>query len=372
MKFNLSLLFTAALTTFISCNNPNGDLENGLYAKMTTSKGELLLKLHSEETPITVASFVSLAEGNSKRVSDNYANQPYYNGTQFHRVINDFMIQGGDPTATGQGGPGYRFKDEFVDTLRHDSKGVLSMANSGPFTNGSQFFITHKETPWLDGKHTVFGRLVSGEATLDSIATTPTDPTDRPLEPVTLETVEIIRVGSQAKKFNAVETLEDYFNAIEEEVKRNAEAKKERQNEFEKRFENAELSKQGVEYVIERQGTGETLAIGTEISVNYAGWLVDGTLFDTNIQSIAERDENFDQINAMHRGQFIPMKTSVDPDAAMIAGFKEALMTMKVGELRWVRIPSVLGFGSNGAGNVIPPGADLVFSIELLAELPKR
>ena len=246
------------------------------------------------------------------------------------------------------------------------------MANSGPFTNGSQFFITHKETPWLDGKHTVFGRLVSGEATLDSIATTPTDPTDRPLEPVTLETVEIIRVGSQAKKFNAVETLEDYFNAIEEEVKRNAEAKKERQNEFEKRFENAELSKQGVEYVIERQGTGETLAIGTEISVNYAGWLVDGTLFDTNIKSIAERDENFDQINAMHRGQFIPMKTSVDPDAAMIAGFKEALMTMKVGELRWVRIPSVLGFGSNGAGNVIPPGADLVFSIELLAELPKR
>ena len=372
MKFNLSLLYGAVLAVFISCNNPNEDLENGLYAKMTTSKGELLLKLYSEETPITVASFVSLTEGNSKRVSDNYANQPYYDGTQFHRVINEFMIQGGDPTATGQGGPGYRFKDEFVDSLRHDSKGILSMANSGPFTNGSQFFITHKETPWLDGKHTVFGRLHSGEATLDSIANSPTDSSDRPLEPITLETVEIIRVGSKAKKFNAVETLEAYFDEIEKEAKRNAEAKEELQDEFDRRFEKAALSEQGVEYIIEQEGTGDPLDVGTEISVNYAGWLTDGTLFDTNIQSIAEDDINFDQINTMHRGQFIPMKTTVDPNAAMISGFKEALMTMRIGERRWVRIPSVLGFGDRGAGSVIPPGADLIFSIELLAELPKR
>ena len=372
MKIKSILSLSIAAIFLYSCGGAHPNLEQGVYAKMTTSKGEMLLELHSDLTPVTVASFVSLAEGNSKRVSDQYANQPYYDGTQFHRVIKDFMIQGGDPTATGQGGPGYRFKDEFVDTLRHDKKGILSMANSGPFTNGSQFFITHKETPWLDGKHTVFGSIVSGEAVLDSIASVATDPSDRPIQAVELEKVEILRVGKKGKNFDAIGVLETYFEEIEKEIAVFAEKKAALQKEFEARFENAMLSEQGVEFSIEKEGNGKKVAFGTEISVNYAGWLTTGDLFDSNIQRIAEEAQNFDQINAMHRGQFVPMVLTLNTETPMIAGFKEALTDMQIGEKRWVRIPATLGYGERGAGNVIPPGADLIFFIEIVAELPKR
>ena len=186
LKLRKIALFVSLGIGLLSCSK-YGDLEDGLYAIMDTSKGEMVLELHADKTPITVANFISLAEGSSKRVSDTYANKPYYDNTIFHRVIKDFMIQGGDPTGTGQGGPGYRFKDEFNESLTHASKGILSMANSGPFTNGSQFFITHKETPWLDQRHTIFGRLVKGESVLDSIASTPTDPTDKPLDSIVLK-----------------------------------------------------------------------------------------------------------------------------------------------------------------------------------------
>lgn len=362
----IGLLVTISLSLW-SCSK-YGDLQDGLYAVMDTSKGEMVLELYADKTPITVANFISLAEGTSKRVSDNYANKPYYDNTIFHRVIKDFMIQGGDPTGTGQGGPGYRFKDEFNESLTHSTKGILSMANSGPFTNGSQFFITHKETPWLDQRHTVFGRLVKGENVLDSIASAATDPTDRPIDSIVLNTVSIVRVGDEAKQFNAIQTLEDYFFGIEAEKEAYAKFREERALSFTMTFNSEEVitTTSGLQYTILKQPTGEKPANGTEVGLNYAGWLMDGQLFDTNIASIAEKDESFEQINAMHRGQFMPLTMSIDPSAPMIPGFKEAVMGMSYGEERLVRIPSNLAYGSQGAGGVIPPDADLIFQLELI------
>jgi peptidyl-prolyl cis-trans isomerase A (cyclophilin A) len=360
-------LITALGLSVLSCSK-YADLEDGLYAVMNTSKGEMVLELHAEETPITVANFVSLSEGNSKRVSDAYANKPYFNNTVFHRVIKDFMIQGGDPTGTGQGGPGYRFKDEFNEGLTHSSKGILSMANSGPYTNGSQFFITHKETPWLDQRHTVFGRLVKGESVLDSIANTATDPTDKPLDSILLKSVTIVRVGSEAKKFNANEIIEEYFFGIEAERESYAKFREERALTFTNTFNSDEVTttSSGLQFTVLQAATGDKPTMGTEVGLNYAGWLSDGQLFDTNIATIAEKDQNFEQINAMHRGQFMPLMMTVEPDAPMIPGFKEAVLDMSFGEKRLVRIPSNLAYGSQGAGGVIPPDADLIFQLELI------
>ena len=155
------ILGIAVLTLiFTGCKSSKyADLDDGIYADIQTSKGDILVQLHHKATPVTVANFVSLAEGVSPFVTENKKDKKFYDGIIFHRVMKDFMIQGGDPEGTGRGNPGYKFKDEFVDSLTHSGKGILSMANSGPKTNGSQFFITHKETPWLNGKHTVFGKV---------------------------------------------------------------------------------------------------------------------------------------------------------------------------------------------------------------------
>ena len=360
-------LFVALGISLLSCSK-YGDLEDGLYAVMDTSKGEMVLVLHADKTPITVANFVSLAEGTSKRVSDTYANKPYYDNTIFHRVIKDFMIQGGDPTGTGQGGPGYRFKDEFNESLTHASKGILSMANSGPLTNGSQFFITHKETPWLDQRHTIFGRIVKGESVLDSIAISPTDTTDKPLDSILLKKVSIVRIGSEASKFDANQVIEDYFFGVEAEKEAYTKFREDRALSFTMTFdsETVTTTDSGLKFSVLQEPTGPKPTNGTEVGLNYAGWLSDGQLFDTNIAAIAEKDENFEQINAMHRGQFMPLMMSIDPSAPMIPGFKEAVLDMSFGEKRLVKIPANLAYGSQGAGGVIPPDADLFFQLELI------
>jgi cyclophilin family peptidyl-prolyl cis-trans isomerase len=195
---NLFLSFLI-ICLFIACNNQYPALDEGLYANILTEKGSIIIKLEIEKAPITVANFVSLSEGENTMVSDEFKTKKFYNGLKFHRVIQDFMIQGGDPLGIGSGGPGYRFDDEFSD-LTHDGPGILSMANSGPATNGSQFFITHKATPWLDGKHTVFGQVVEGLEVVDSIE-----------QNDIINEVKIIRKGVEADKFDAPTLFKKYF-----------------------------------------------------------------------------------------------------------------------------------------------------------------
>ena len=168
-----------------------------LHAHITTTEGAFTIRLFDQEAPNTVANFVGLAEG-TKEFTDpktgKKTTRPFYNGLVFHRVIEGFMIQGGDPLGTGTGGPGYKFGDEFHPTLRHSKAGILSMANAGPGTNGSQFFITLAATPWLDNRHSVFGEVVEGMDVISKIGATPTSkPGDRPLKPIAIETVEIRR-----------------------------------------------------------------------------------------------------------------------------------------------------------------------------------
>jgi len=170
-------------------------LEDGMYAEMTTSKGVIILQLEFEKTPLTVANFVGLAEGAIENTAKKVG-VPFYDSLKFHRVIKDFMIQGGDPLGNGSGGPGYKFKDEIVPELKHTGPGIFSMANAGPKTNGSQFFITHKATPWLDGRHTVFGHVIQGQDVVDAI-----------VQGDIIVSVKIIRKGKPAKKFDAVKTF---------------------------------------------------------------------------------------------------------------------------------------------------------------------
>ena len=214
------LLLAVVSIALSSCkSSKHADLGDGIFADITTTEGEILLKLEYQKTPLTVANFISLAEGNNPFVTDSLKGKKYYDGIIFHRIIKDFMIQGGDPTGTGMGNPGYKFKDEFNDSLTHNKAGILSMANSGPTTNGSQFFITHKETPFLNGRHTVFGEVVKGMDIVDSIANVKTAEGDRPVTDVVMNTVEIIRNGKEAKKFDAVKVMSDYFAEEEERIK---------------------------------------------------------------------------------------------------------------------------------------------------------
>jgi len=203
----LILILTVLVLTACSQTGYN-HLDDGLYAEITTNRGIILIKLTMEETPGTVANFVGLAEGKIRNQAKGEG-VPYYDGLLFHRVIStangdaqDFMIQGGDPTGTGAGGPGYRFKDEFHPSLKHDKPGVLSMANSGRNTNGSQFFITIVATPWLDNRHSVFGHVVEG---MNIVNTSMTGDV--------MQTVKIIRVGDVARNFDAARIFADYLES---------------------------------------------------------------------------------------------------------------------------------------------------------------
>jgi len=360
--YALFLAITVALT---SCkSSKNKDLGDGIFADIKTNKGEIIIKLESEKTPVTVASFVSLAEGKSPFVSDDFKGKKYFDSLSFHRIIKDFMIQGGDPTGSGTGSPGYKFKDEFHDSLTHSKAGILSMANSGPKTNGSQFFITHKETPFLNGKHTVFGEVVNGLEVIDSIANVKTAEGDKPEIPVIMETVEIIRNGKDAKKFDAVQIMTDYFA---EEKKVIAEEKKKKEAflaEIALQKESAKTLDSGLKIHSINKGTGEKPKVGSKVNVFYAGYLESGDLFDSNIEETATQYGLFNPQRKAGGGyNAFPMDYS--PEASIIPGFKEALLNMVVGDKVRVFIPSHLGYGPQGGGP-IPPNSNLIFDLEII------
>lgn len=307
-------------------------MQDGLYAKFNTSKGEILVALEYKKTPGTVGNFVALAEGNLEN-SVKPQGTPYYDGLKFHRVIPDFMIQGGCPQGSGSGNPGYQFDDEFHPDLKHDGPGVLSMANAGPGTNGSQFFITHIETAWLDNKHTVFGKVQSGQDVVDAIA-----------QGDKIESLEIIRLGADAEAFNAVETFRTFEGSRE---KRLAEAKAAADAELDKIAAGFEKAESGLRYQIIQKGSGTKAEKGKTVSVHYKGQLADGTVFDSSYK----RNEPIDFPLGM--GQ-------------VISGWDEGIQLLKVGDKARFVIPSHLGYGSRGAGGVIPPDATLIFDVELM------
>ncbi len=301
--------------------------KDGVFAIMETSRGDIVLQLHYKETPLTVINFVGLSEG----TLDATKGKPFYDGLTFHRVIENFMIQGGDPQGNGTGGPGYRFYDEFVDTLKHDGPGVLSMANSGSNTNGSQFFITHVETPWLDGKHTVFGKVVTGQDVVNSIK-----------QGDTIKHITIVRQGKEAEAFSA--TQADF----DREMKANEEKQKEA---YEAAVAEAkayynDIAKK-VDYKILKEGSGDKVGIVKQVSVHYTGYLQDGTVFDSS-----EGRGTLDFVTGT--GQ-------------MITGFDAMVQDMKVGEKRKIILPPEVAYGSRGAGDVIPPNATISFDVELVS-----
>lgn len=365
---NLFLLFTIALTLF-ACNDEYPDLEDGLYAEFETSKGDFVAELYFDKTPITVASFVSLAEGNNPMVDSTYKDKKFYDGIIFHRIIDGFVIQGGDPTGSGSGGPGYRFPDEVNDSLSHEDKGILSMANAGPGTNGSQFFVTLAPTPNLDGRHTVFGKVVQGQEVVDSIGKVETGPSDKPVEDVTIETVNIIRKGSAAKDFDAPRVFEEELQEFEAEEEaanqKMEEAKAENTERFEALRDDAEELESGLEIYYEEKGDGEKPSDGQMVLVDYEGYFEDGTIFDTSKEDLAQDMGLFNQ-QRKDQGGYGPMAIPYGPDAPMIPGFKEGIQEMSVGDKAILYIPSHLAYGEQGAGGVIPPNTNLIFRVELV------
>ena len=361
----------SAMFVFFSCNSQKKaykDLGDGLFADIETTQGNIIVKLNYKETPVTVANFVTLAEGKNTFVKAEYKGKPFYNGTIFHRVIKDFMIQGGDPTGTGMGEPGYRFEDEIVPTLKHDKKGILSMANAGPATNGSQFFITQVPTPHLDGRHTVFGETVKGLEVIDAIANTKTVMNDKPEKDIKINKITIIANGKDAKSFNAVKVFEDYFKEInkrerEREAKTKAAATKFLE-EVKVQEPQAKALPSGVKIFKLVDGKGKQPNHTHQVMVNYAGYLKNGTLFDSNVKEIEEAYGKYDSLREQQGGyQAFPMPYNTS--AQLIPGFRDALLTMKVGDKIRVFIPAALGYGERGAGDVIPPNSDLIFDIEI-------
>ena len=330
---NILIFLSVFLTLIISCNNLSNMEENGLFAKLKTNKGEIIIKLQYELTPLTVSNFITLSEGSNPYVSENFKNKKFYDGLTFHRVIDDFMIQGGDPTGTGSGGPGYKFKDEFVSSLKHDKGGVLSMANAGPSTNGSQFFITHKDTPWLDGKHSVFGIVTEGMDIVNKIVSKDT-----------IINVSIIREGKPAKNFNAVKTISTYFESRQIEKKKKIDEEKKIISNLTSDFNKTES---GLYYKINKIGIGNEPSVGQTVSVHYKGMLLDKTEFDSSFK----RNKPIEFTLGI--GQVIP-------------GWDEGIMLLKKGSSATLIIPPELAYGSSGAGGVIPPNATLIFEVELI------
>ncbi|MFQ3174199.1 MAG: cyclophilin family peptidyl-prolyl cis-trans isomerase [Flavobacterium sp.] len=340
----------------------------GIFATIFTNKGDITVQLDYQKTPVTVANFIALAEGKNTFVTDEkMKGKPFYDGLKFHRVINDFMIQTGDPTGTGAGGTGYAFKDEITD-LKFDKGGVLAMANSGPATNASQFFITHKDTPWLNGKHTIFGHVTEGMAIVNSI-----------VQGDVITKVSISRKGASAKYFDAPKVFANYYGnkaddakkqaALEEETKRVKTEKYAAVVASKKAFfgtakASATTTASGLTYKIIQKGSGIKPVDGSTFYFHYAGYFEDGNLFDSSYEDVNKSYGKYDENRAAQNGyQAFPFEAGKKD--GMIPGFLEGLSLMSYGDKALLFIPSNLAYGERGAGGVIPPNTSLIFELEM-------
>ena len=356
----------------------------GIFAVISTSKGDITVQLEYKKTPVTVANFIALVEGKNSFVADEkLKGKPFFNGLKFHRVIKDFMIQGGDPSGNGSGGPGYAFKDEFTD-LKFDKSGILAMANSGPTTNGSQFFITHKETPWLNGKHTIFGHVTAGMDVVNLIA-----------QDDVITKISITTKGVLAKQFDAPKVFSDYYGNKAEDAKKQAlidvenqkkqaEIQAENQRVYLEKYGSVVAAKavslaaakatgttteSGLIYAIIQKGNGVKPADGSTFYFHYAGYFEDGNLFDSSYEDVNKTYGKFDANRAAQNGyQAFPIEAGKKD--GMIPGFLEALSLMTFGEKTLFFLPAKLAYGERGAGGVIPPNTPLVFEVEVFEKQP--
>jgi peptidylprolyl isomerase len=308
-------------------------LPDGLYAEILTNKGTIICSLEFQKVPLTVANFVGLAEGTLK--TGGAAGRKFFDGLTFHRVEPGFVIQGGDPKGDGSGGPGYAIPNETRPDLRHDAPGVMAMANSGPDTNGSQFYITMRAAAWLDGGYSVFGHVVQGMDVVKAVK-----PGDR------MTSVRILRLGGAAGAFTVTQKSFD-AQVAKAWVGVTERKKAERLSAIasvQKRWPHLLTTKSGLMYEVLKKGSGTSPSATSKVTVHYKGMLLDGTVFDSTEEGHAAALE-------------------VD---RVIAGWSEALVAMKRGEKRRLVIPPELGYGERGYPGAIPGDAFLVFEVELV------
>ncbi|WP_111683576.1 peptidylprolyl isomerase [Winogradskyella tangerina] len=393
IKRALTTIVVLVVLVNISCQERYPDLEDGLYAEIITSKGTMVAKLHYDKVPVTVANFVALAEGTHPMAEEQYQGKPFYDGLIFHRVMDNFMIQGGDPLGTGAGTPGYRYAADFSPELKHDKPGILSMANSGGInTNGSQFFITEKPYPrgnFYDDQgrlkpcdqrgvscHSVFGELVEGLEVQDSISNVKVAGRNRPVEDVTIEKVNIIRKGKDAKFFDAPKVFEEEmpkvestFMALKQEAKKKSEALAlQAKEEWLKKNESMDGrridSPTGMAMIFTHEGDGVKPNASQKVKIDCAGYFEDGTLFWTTWKDVAEQNNKYDE-RQDKAGYYAPFEMPYNETASLVAGFREAMLNMKVGDKARVFIPYYLGYGDAGRAPLIPGKTNLIFDIEI-------
>lgn len=378
MTKKISTIISILLLSLTSCKDEYKDLKDGLYAKIETSKGIIIAELDYKKAPTMVANFVTLAEGKNQYVTEEFKGKPFFDGLKFHRVISktngdseDFMIQTGDPLGNGSGDAGYKCRDEITE-LRHNEPGILSMANSGPNTNSSQFFITLAPTPWLDGKHSVFGCVIGDGMTIANSI----------VKDDIIKSVTIIRKGEAVKKFDAIKVFNDYFKtetenqkkqaALDAQMKKEYEAKykqviKKKLTYFNKLNSSAAKTSSGLKFNITQKSSLDKPKEGETVYIEYSGFLEDGTLFDTSDANVAKEFGKYDEQRAEENGYAaLPY---VMGSNRMIPGFIEGLSKLKIGEKAIFFIPFTLGYGEQGAGNVIPPNANLIFEVALKNKL---